>query len=135
MLERKRKHLIFGIVFVVLLCVGIIIYNMRLYMPELPVDQITRQQVYQKINDSQQQDSLIYLTHEDGYHWYVFEGNQKEGKLAFEKLLKSENINFVEQLGAGYIFEKNNKRIIIESQMWTGKYVIYQVPEEIRLDR
>ncbi|WP_253905494.1 hypothetical protein [Bacillus sp. THAF10] len=36
---------------------------------------------------------------------------------------------FEMQEGAGYFFEKNEQTLIVETRMWTGNYVIVQVPE------
>ncbi|MGM7721606.1 hypothetical protein [Metabacillus sp. Hm71] len=37
---------------------------------------------------------------------------------------------FQKQEGSGYFFEKDHKTIIAGTQMWTGKYVIVQIPKE-----
>lgn len=31
-------------------------------------------------------------------------------------------------MGAGFIFQKESKELIVESEMWTGRHVIFQIP-------
>ncbi|WP_172373306.1 hypothetical protein [Sporosarcina jiandibaonis] len=46
-----------------------------------------------------------------------------------KQMMESRGWVFKEQMGAGFFFEKESEEIIVEGGMWTGKYVIFQVPK------
>ncbi|MBD8497252.1 hypothetical protein [Paenibacillus arenosi] len=125
----KSVMLIVGVLMVV---VGIVCYNLRLYLPEVPVEGVSRKQAYEVIFNKH--NSFQFLTNKSGYNWYVYQGNQEGGKTELIKQFNTLGFNFVEQLGSGYIFmrDKAAEQIIVESQMWTGKYIIYQLPNEVK---
>ncbi|RUT44484.1 hypothetical protein EJP82_17880 [Paenibacillus anaericanus] len=120
-----------GIVTIVFLCFGLITFYMKSYLPELPFEGMTKKQVYEKITNN---NSIIYLTNSKGYNWYIYQGNQKDGRNEIIKRFNTLGIVFKEQLGAGIIFTSNNNKdeIIVESEMWTGKYIIFQVPDAVK---
>ncbi|WP_410511698.1 hypothetical protein PaeBR_16715 [Paenibacillus sp. BR2-3] len=62
----------------------------------------------------------------------MYRGNQGEGSRKLILAMEQRQWRFKEQLGSGYIFEdRNNRTAIVESQMWTRKYVLFQVPAEL----
>jgi hypothetical protein len=68
------------------------------------------------------------LTEEKGYEWYISKVNQRNANEQMKQMMNSRGWTFKEQMGAGYLFTKGNEEIIVEGRMWTGKYVIFQVP-------
>jgi hypothetical protein len=44
--------------------------------------------------------------------------------------MKEKGWNYREPMEAGFIFQKENKEeLIVGSEIWTGKYVIFQIQE------
>lgn len=103
-----------------------ILYYSKIYYPSLPIDSVSKREVVQRANKS---DDIVYLTKETGYEWYISKVNQGEAYEHLKQMMKKKGWNYKEQMGAGFIFQKENKEIIVESQMWTGKYVIFQIPK------
>ena len=130
---KSKRLLTAAIILLPIVFAGIGIYEWRLYLPELPVEGVTRKQAHETI--SRRTNSLEWLTTENGYNWYLYQGNQAGGGEELIERLRAQGLTFIEQMGAGYMFaaDDSQEQIIVESQMWTGKYIIYQVPERIKL--
>lgn len=114
-----------SIVAVILLFVGGgILYFYTMYYPVLPIDSMTGHEVVKVINKSRE--NVVRLTEEKGYDWYITKKEQ-----AFENLIilmQNKGWTYNTQEGAGYFFQKDNEALIVVSQMWSSKYVIYQIP-------
>lgn len=54
----------------------------------------------------------------------------EEGVSPVTELMEREGWKFDEQLGAGYIFSKDNSELIVESTQYTGKYTIWKLEIE-----
>jgi hypothetical protein len=93
---------------------------------------VTKRQAYMKIFN--RHNGILSLTEQGDYNWYIYNGPQKEGGAALTKRMKSLGYNFIEQMGSGYIFSKENsqERIIVTSQQWTGKFILYKAPNTVR---
>lgn len=50
-----------------------------------------------------------------------------KGSSPITKLMEREGWKFEEQLGAGYIFSKDDNKLIITSTEYTGKYMIWNL--------
>lgn len=123
--KRLKKWII-----IIVVCIGIslgALFYSKIYYPSLPIDSVSKREVVQKVNKSDE--SFVYLTKENGYEWYISKMNQGKAYEHLKQVMKEDSWNFKEQMGAGFIFQKENKEIIIGSQMWTGKYVIFQIPK------
>lgn len=123
---KRLKKWIIIIVVCIAISLGALFYS-KIYYPSLPIDSVSKREVVQKVNKSDE--SFVYLTKENGYEWYISKMNQGKAYEHLKQVMKEDSWNFKEQMGAGFIFQKENKEIIIESQMWTGKYVIFQIPK------
>ncbi|MFS0727667.1 hypothetical protein [Paenibacillus sp. 1P07SE] len=54
----------------------------------------------------------------------------RDGSQVMKQRMSEEQWTFVEQMGSGYVFmHKEHTQRIVTSQMWTGKYVLYQIPK------
>lgn len=64
-------------------------------------------------------------------------GNALDGSNELIAQLKQQGYTFKEQMGAAYMFASSDESetLIVSSQMWTGKFVLFQLPEEIRLKK
>ncbi len=47
----------------------------------------------------------------------------------FEKLMQEQGFEFVEQMGAGYIFKKDNGRYVATSQMYSSYFMLFTEPK------
>jgi len=56
--------------------------------------------------------------------------NNDEGKNAIVSALDERGYKFVEQMGAGLIFEKNSQKTPIIFEMYTSHYIVYFLPNE-----
>ncbi|MBP1155072.1 MULTISPECIES: hypothetical protein [unclassified Paenibacillus] len=131
--KKKVTKITFGIVLVISLAVGLVYYNFKLYLPDLPVEGVTKKQAYEKIFN--RYNSIVYLNNANGYNWYIYQGNQKNGGTELIKQFNTLGFRFKEQMGSGYVFIKDNGKVelVVESEKWTSKYIIYQVPDEVQL--
>lgn len=111
----------------------VVVNTQKTYLPRLPFESMTKKQVYEAIYDSDHQ--WTYLNSDKGYNWYVYQGNQRDGGRELIARLQEKGIHFKEQLGSGYVFTSYNakEQMIVESEMWTSRYVMYQVPEQVNL--
>lgn len=118
-----------SIVLVLLIAVGIwTVYMSKSYYPDHPVPSLTKAQLLSAIQ-SGDEDDLIKLTDSDGEEWYAYRGNQNEGTEKIIEIMKGRYWEFKEQLGAGYIFQSDCKKdVVVDSEKWTSKYTLYQVP-------
>ena len=46
------------------------------------------------------------------------------------KLMEEESWEFYDQMGSGYVFEKDEDRKIVSSVQYTKKYIIWEVPND-----
>lgn len=129
--KKKFTVTTLGII-VLLLVLGLIYYNLKLYLPDLPVEGVTKKEAYEKIFN--RHNAFVYLHNRNGYNWYIYQGNQKDGGTELIKQFNTLGWRFKEQMGSGYVFMKENGKdeLVVGSQMWTSKYIIYQVPDEVK---
>lgn len=122
-----------GIGIFAILCWGLIYYNLRSYLPELPIEGMTKKEVYQKVVN--QHNSIIFLQEEKGYNWYIYQGNPLSAREELVKRFNTLGFYFKDQMGSGYFFGSKdmNKEIIVGSQKWTSKFIIFQMPGEIKI--
>lgn len=104
-----------------------------LYLPDLPVHGITKKEAYDKV--SNQYNAIIYLTNTNNNNWYIYQGNQRDFRTELIKRFNTLGYEFEEQMGSGYVFKMtgNDERIVVESQMWTRKFVVCKMPDEVSL--
>ena len=124
--EVKLKKSIMSVLVFIIILFGILFYS-KIYYPSLPIDSVSKREVVQKANKSD--DSIVYLTTENGYEWYISKVNQGEAYEYLKQMMKRKGWNYKEQMGAGFFFQKESKELIIESEMWTGRFVIFQIPK------
>lgn len=119
-----KKLVAIKIVLIVIL-VGVLVY-MKAYYPALPIDSVSKHEAINKANTSN--DNIVKLAEEDGYEWYISKMQQGAAYEQLKQMMIENGWVFKEQMGSGLIFQKENKELIIGSEMWTGKYVIFQLP-------
>ncbi|ART75059.1 hypothetical protein B4U37_02915 [Sutcliffiella horikoshii] len=105
----------------------IVAYNTRFYYATLPIESVNKKEVLQSINESPE--PIVKIVNEDGYDWFITRSNQGEYRETFKEMMGENGWEFEYQDGSGYFFEKEGETLIVTTQMWTGEYVIVQVPE------
>ncbi|MEG0473060.1 MAG: hypothetical protein RR588_12070 [Solibacillus sp.] len=80
-----------------------------------------------KLNDTNQE--IVPLTNEHGKQWFIIRG--RDISVADEIIKKMVNQNgwtFKQKDGSGLFFEKQGEQLIVETEMWTGNYVLVEIP-------
>ena len=113
------------ILLIVIILSGVLFYS-KTYYPSLPIDSVSKREVVKKVKNSN--GNMVKITEENGYEWYIVESKQGKAYAHLKKMLEDEDWVYKEQLGAGFIFRKENLELIVGSEMWTSKYVIFQIP-------
>lgn len=115
-----------------LLFTAIYISYFKLYLPDLPVEGLTKRQAYEKVFN--RHNAIMFLTDQGDYNWYIYNGPQKEGGTELIKRMKTLGFHFIEQMGSGYFFINDNsqEKIVVTSQQWTSRYVLFKAPYEVR---
>lgn len=111
------------------LCVlplGVIAFNSKFYYPKLPIDSMSKKEVVESINQSSKE--MVKIAEENGYEWFITRMEQGKARENLKEMISKKGWKFKEQMGSGYFFEKKDKRLIAETEMWTGNFVIVQVP-------
>lgn len=123
---RKTIRTIIIVISVVITVAVYFFITSKAYYPQLPFEGLSKMEVAKMLG--QRDKEIVLLVENDSYVWYGFKGNQLEGSEALKHKKTEEEWTFIEQMGSGYIFmNRDNKKWIITSQMWTGKYVLYKV--------
>lgn len=89
------------------------------------MNSVSKGKVISMLNHSSQE--IIKIGEENEYDWYITRMEQGKAYVNLKQLMWSHGWKFKDQMGAGYIFSKNGKEIVVETQMWTSKYVLCQV--------
>ncbi|OMF24508.1 hypothetical protein BK133_22495 [Paenibacillus sp. FSL H8-0548] len=111
--------------------IGIFVSS-KSYYPDLPIDSVSKREVIAMINQSSE--AMVKITEEGGNAWYIMQREQGAAvNDSLKKLMTDKGWEFKEQMGAGFIFEKEGKAVIPTTRMWTRHYVLCQIPLEALL--
>ncbi|KMJ57197.1 hypothetical protein AB685_17465 [Bacillus sp. LL01] len=117
-----------AIISLIAVILGIVAYNSRFYYASLPIESVSKKEVLQSINNSSE--PIVKIANEDGYEWFITRDEHGQDDENIKLLMKEHGWEFQTQDGSGYFFEKEDADLIVTTQMWTGKYVIVQVPQD-----
>lgn len=106
---------------------GSLFYS-KIYYPDLPIESITKREAAAKGEKSVRK--VTKLAEENNTVWYVAQMEQGKGYDLMKEKMAESGWSFIEQNGAGFFFEKGGETLIVNSQMWTGKYVLFSLPNE-----
>lgn len=121
----KKSLIIFGLLVVIL---GIVAFDSKFYYPTLPIESLSKKEVLASLNDSEE--NIVKIAEENGYEWFITRMEQGKAYENIKKLINTNAWEFQTQEGSGYFFKKDDKTIIVSTQMWTRKYVIIQISKE-----
>ncbi len=116
------------IITLIAIILGVVAYNNKFYYPTLPLESASKKEVLQSINESSE--PIIKIANEDGYDWFITRSNQGDYRETLKAMIGEHRWEFETQDGSGYFFKKEDEKLIVTTQMWTGEYVIVQLPEE-----
>jgi hypothetical protein len=119
-----------SIAIVLILSGVILIYFKKIYFPPLPITSVSKSEVINKINKSN--GNIVKITEEGSYQWYISEMRQGKAYENLKILMEGKGWFFKEQLGSGFVFQSKQGEIIVLSEMWTKKYVIFHFPKGIK---
>ena len=120
----KKLLIVIG---VMLLIYGVFVFYNKLYYPPLPIENLSKKEALDKLNDSDEQ--IVHLSNENNYEWYIInERNMASADEMIEELVSENGWVFKQKDGAGLFFEKQGNRLIVTTQKWTGDYVLVQIP-------
>jgi hypothetical protein len=122
----KKVGLILGIAIVIIV---VFIFINKLYYPSLPIENLSAKEAIEKLKESESKIAEIAL--EGDSIWYITSSENKGISIADEnikQMIRSNGWEFKEKDGAGLYFEKDGRRLIATTQMWTGNYVLVKIP-------
>ena len=120
------KKILITIALIVVLVGAFVFYN-KLYYPSLPIETISKKEVIEKLNHSDQK--IIKLTSEKGKEWYIVnERNQSNVDDIIKDMMKEKDWVFKEKEGSGLFFEKQGEELIVTTEKWTSNYSLVDIP-------
>lgn len=128
--EYMKKYILLSII--VAIFVGLAGYYSKFYYPSLPFDGVSKHVVVKALEKSNGE--LIQITNDKDYDWYGIESNQEVGRAQVIEMMEAKGLKYEEYMGSGIIFTNGNDKVIVTSQMWTRKYVVYKIPEFVMDD-
>ena len=122
----KKVGFILGIAIVI---IAVFIFVNKSYYPSLPIEHLSAKEAIEKLKGSESKIAEIAV--ENDSIWYITSSENKGISIADEnikQMIGSNGWEFKEKDGAGLFFEKDGKRLIATTQMWTGNYVLVKIP-------
>ncbi|MCC3357066.1 hypothetical protein [Bacillus sp. REN16] len=126
----KKVGFILGIVIVI---IGVFIFVNKLYYPFLPIENLSAKEAIGKLKKSDSKIAEIAV--EGDFIWYITRSENEGISIADEnikQMVVSNVWEFKEKDGAGLFFEKDGKRLIATTQMWTKNYVLVKIPSNFK---
>lgn len=124
----KKAGFILGIAIVI---IAVFIFENKLFYPSLPIENLSAKEAIDKLKESESKIAEIAV--EDDSIWYITSSENKGKSIADEnikQMIGSNGWEFKEKDGAGLFFEKDGRRLIATTQMWTGNYVLVKIPDD-----
>jgi hypothetical protein len=122
----KKVGFILGITIVI---IAVFIFLNKLYYPSLPIENLSAKEAVDKLKESESKIAEIAV--EGDSIWYITSSEKKGISIADEnikQMIGSNGWEFKEKDGAGLFFEKDGRKLIATTQMWTGNYVLVKIP-------
>ncbi|OCA88492.1 hypothetical protein A8F94_24360 [Bacillus sp. FJAT-27225] len=126
----KKVGFLLGSVIVI---IAVFIFVNKLYYPSLPIEKVSAKEAIDKLKESDSK--LAEIAVEGDFIWYITSSENKGISIADEnikQMVGSNGWEFKEKDGAGLFFEKDGKRLIATTQMWTEKYVLVKIPSNFK---
>ena len=74
-------------------------------------------------------EKIVFLTTENGKGWFIMdERNQVNRAEIITDMFQSYGWAYIEKMGSGFFFEKQNEILIVTTQKWTSNYTLVDIP-------
>jgi len=126
----KKVGMIIGLFIAV---IAVFIFVNKLHYPSLPIDDMSAKEAIDILKESESKIAEIAV--EGDFIWYITRSENKGISIADENLkhmIGSNGWEFKEKDGAGLFFEKDGRRLIATTQMWTKNYVLVKIPSDLK---
>ncbi|MGD6900245.1 hypothetical protein [Bacillus infantis] len=126
----KKAGLIFGIAIII---IAVFFFVNKLHYPSLPIKNVSAKEAIEKLKESENKKAEIAV--EGDSAWYITSSKNRGKSIADEnikQMIRSNGWEFKEKDGAGLFFEKDGRRLIATTQMWTGNYVLVKIPADFK---
>lgn len=126
----KKVGFILGIAIAI---IAVFIFENKLYYPSLPIENLSAKEAIDKLKESESKIAEIAV--EGDSIWYIISSENQGISSADEyikQLIGSNGWEFKDKDGAGLFFEKDGRRLIATTQMWTGNYVLVKIPDDFK---
>ncbi|HJF33955.1 MAG TPA: hypothetical protein K8V56_19495 [Sporosarcina psychrophila] len=126
----KRSGIILGLVVGV---AAVFLFVNKSYYPSLPIENLSAKEVIKKLKNSDEK--VVEVATDDDSIWYITRTENEGISIAddnIKKMIGSKGWKFKEKDGAGLFFEKDEDRLLVTTQMWTGKSVLVQVRNKFK---
>ena len=113
--------------------IAVFIFVNKLHYPSLPIDDMSAKEAIDILKESESKIAEIAV--EGDFIWYITRSENKGISIADENLkhmIGSNGWEFKEKDGAGLFFEKDGRRLIATTQMWTKNYVLVKIPSDLK---
>lgn len=119
------KKVFVTIGFAIIIAGALVFYN-KLYYPSLPIETISKREVLEKLNTSDQ--PIVFLSKENNQEWYIVnERNQSASDEIIKEMVSQSGWTFTDKDGSGLFFEKQGEKLIVTTQKWTSEYVLVDI--------
>ena len=122
----KKVGFILGIAIVI---IAVFIFVNKSYYPSLSIENLSAKEAIDQLKESESEIAEIAV--EGDSIWYITRSENKGISIADEnikQMVGTKGWEFKEKDGAGLFFEKDGRRLIATTQMWTGNYVLVKMP-------
>lgn len=119
------------IVPLLLVVIVLVVFESKVYYPPLSISSVSKKEVISKLKDSPK--NIVKIGDVDGFEWFITLNEigksieQGTGFRSIAKMLGEKEWTFDSEDGSAYFFKRGNQTLIVETKMWTKKYVLIQV--------
>ncbi len=109
--------------------IAVFVFINKLHYPSLPIDDISAKEAIDILNESDSK--IVEFAVEGDSIWYITSSENKGMSTSdknIKQMIASNGWKFKEKDGAGLFFEKEGKKLIATTQMWTENYILVKIP-------
>lgn len=97
--------------------------------PESPIASINKDSILKKLQSSS--NDITYLTADNDYLYYITDFDNGNAVQRIIKLMENNGYLYISPEESGYNFKKHDKQIVISTEMWTDKFMIFKIPSTL----
>ncbi|WP_088069601.1 hypothetical protein [Gottfriedia luciferensis] len=116
---------------VLFVAIVFVVFESKVYYPPLPISSVSKKEVISKLKDSPK--NIVKIGDEDGFEWFITRSElgksieQGTGFRSIRRMLGEKGWTLDSENGSAYFFKRGKQTLIVETEMWTKKYVILHV--------